>query len=70
MGMGMFDGAAVEQRRKALRYHKSPTARPYYHRRAVAEPVALLTIKVLTWQGWVCAAVLLNPRETQPHASD
>lgn len=22
--MGMFDGAAVEQRRRALRYHKSP----------------------------------------------
>lgn len=44
--MGMFDGAAVEQRRRALRY-KSPTVllSPASHSRAQFAP---LTIKVLT----------------------
>lgn len=36
--MGMFDGAAVEQRRKALRYKSPPF---YYHRRVFAEPASL-----------------------------
>lgn len=67
--MGMFDGAAVEQRRKALRYQVttvllSPASL------CRASQLGLLTIKVLTRRGGSALQVLLEPPETQPHASD
>lgn len=63
-GVGMFDGAAVEQRRRALRY-KSPQS--YYHRRAIAEPECATDHQGahLRWPGGggLCAAQLPEPRE-------